>query len=354
VELGFDAESSIAWQLDPARGFGSHNEAVAWYRSVEERVATAPGVASVGMIDGLPLGRNRSWGYDVVGFDDEANTGIELFPHIVTPRYFDAMRIPLIAGRPLREFDDAESYRAIVINASAAADLFGIASAAVGEEFDLWHDTPWRIVGVVGDVLHVSPERGAGTQVYFPIAQMADYAGMEMVVRTTTDPEDAIDAVASAMLEADPSLPTDGFWTMEARVANAVSARRFLLQVLGAFGAAALLLAGMGIYGVLAFTVAERSSEIGIRMALGASAGVVLTSVVRRTMRLAVVGLAVGVGGAVVTSGALRSLLFEVGPSDPATYLTTALVLLSVAALAGLVPALRASRISGVRALQSD
>ncbi len=353
VELGFDPEGAVAWQLNPSGGYETNEELVSFFSTVTDRVAALPGVEAVGLIDALPLGRNRSWGFRVVGQPDLDLAGIDLHPHIVDPGYLAAMRTPLRSGRYLTRDDVAGSAHALVINTSGERQLFD-GQPAVGHYLQLGQDEPWEIVGVVDDVRHISPESEAGIQVYFTMSQMPDYGSMEMVVRSSLPVSGAVSSVRTALAEIDPNMPTQEFWTLSDSVARAVSARRFLLQVLGAFGGAALLLAGLGIYGVLAYSVAERRAEIGIRMALGASAATVLKSVIGRTLSLATVGIVLGLAVSLAVARLLASLLFQVGATDPVTLAGMAGTLLLVALAAGAVPALRAARLEGVRALRSE
>ena len=352
VDLGFDPEGTVAWKLNP-QGMETNAEYVAWFRGLEDRLMQIPGVEAVGMNDALPLGRNRSWGFSVEGLPQTEADDLGMFPHIVTAGYFGALDIPLLAGRTF-ERNEAEDAQTIVINRSAAERLFGHVDGAVGQRFSTGRDAPWEIVGVVEDTRHVSPESDAGIQVYFPIAQMADWSSMEMAVRSSLPTARTVDAVSAAIGEWDSTIPAREFWTLEDSVGRAVSARRFLLQVLTAFGAAALLLAALGVYGVLACSVAERRAEIGIRMALGATAGAVLGSIVRQTLALAVVGIGLGLVASMAVNGLLASLLFGVGAGDPRTLAVMSAVLLAVAAAAGLIPAIRAARLNGVRALRSE
>lgn len=353
VDMGFDPEGAVAWQLNPSGDYETNEEFAAFFSTVTDRVADLPGVEAVGLIDALPLGRNRSWGFQVVGQPDLDLSGVDLHPHIVDAGYLEAMRTPLRSGRYLTRDDVAGSAQAIVINTSGAQRLFD-GRPAVGNYLQLGEDEPWEIVGVVDDVRHISPESESGIQVYFTMSQMPDYGSMEMVVRSTLPVPGAVSSVRSALADIDPSMPTQEFWTMSDSVARAVSARRFLLQVLGAFGGTALLLAGLGIYGVLAYSVAERRAEIGIRMALGADAAMVLKSVIGRTLGLATAGIALGLAVSLAVARLLASLLFQVGATDPATLAGMAATLLLVALAAGAVPALRAARLNGVRALRSE
>ncbi len=353
VDLGFEPDETVAWQLNPSGDFESNAAFVDFFDRAATRVSQVPGVEAVGLIDALPLGRNRSWGFSVVGQPDLDLDGVGMHPHIVDAGYLEAMETPLRSGRYLSSSDVADAPQAVVINTTGARRLFGD-GPAVGQYLQLWQDEPWEVVGVVDDVRHVSPESDSGIQVYFTMSQMPDFGTIEMVVRSGLAVPATVSRVRAALAEVDPNMPTREFWTMNESVARAVSARRFLLQVLAAFGGAALLLAGLGIYGVLAYSVAERRAEIGIRMALGASAPMVLRSVIGRTVVLASFGIALGLLASLVGARLLSSLLFQVGSTDPVTLLAMTGVLLLVALSAGAVPAARAARMKGVRALQSE
>jgi ABC-type antimicrobial peptide transport system permease subunit len=210
------------------------------------------------------------------------------------------------------------------------------------------------VVGVARDVRHISPEAGAGVQVYLPITQVWDFSTLDMVVRSRTPADQTAAAVAAAVRELDPQMPMREFWTLQSTVDGAVSARRFTLGILSAFGAAALLLAGLGLYGVLAQSVAERKAEIGIRMALGASAAGVVRDVMARTLALSGLGIAAGALASLWAGDLLGALLYGVSATDPASFATMALGLLLVAGVASALPAARAARTRGIQALRSD
>jgi len=209
-------------------------------------------------------------------------------------------------------------------------------------------------VGIVRDVRHVSPEAGSGVQVYMPMTQMGDFRTMDMIVRSGRPTDRIAQSVAAALRELDAAMPTREFWTVRSIVDRAVSARRFTLGILTAYGAAALLLAALGIYGVLAQSVAERKPEIAIRMALGASAPGVVRGILGHTLVLA--GIGIGAGALVSLGGArlVASLLYGVGATDPVTFIGMATVLLLVAAGAGTLPAVRAARTRGLQALRAE
>ena len=352
VELGFDPASTVAWQINPSADFDSSLEEGAFYAGLSDRVAQIPGVEGVGFIDALPLGRTRNWTLRVPGRPEEDDRSVGFFPHIIDPGYLDVMGIPLAAGRNLSWDDSGEAPLAILINETGAQGLFPDGNA-LGQTVAVGSGDG-EIVGVVRDVRHVSPEMGPGIQLYFPLTQVASFRTLDMVVRSRLPVRSVVAAVAPALREMDANMPTQEFWTIQSTVDRALSARRFTLGVLSAYGLAALLLAGLGIYGVLAQSVAERTPEIGIRMALGASAPMVVWSVLGRTLFLAGVGIAAGGVLSLWTGRLLGSLLFGVGAADPVTFVGMAAVLLAVAATASLLPAVRAARTRGALALRAE
>jgi len=359
VDLGFDAANLVAWQLVPGDHFFGISPQdrdkwlqarVEYYAQLTQRVAAAPGVDAVGLIDALPLGRNRVWGYRVVGGPEETERNEELaFPHVIDPGYLPAMRIPLIEGRNFSADDTAATQPVILLNESGARRIFG-GESALGRRLRFWGEWEWEVVGIVADVRHLSPELDAGIQVYYKVGQMPDHRPLELVVRSRREVPQVADAVGAALHDVDPSMPAHDFWTVASKVDDALATRRFTLAVLGAFAGAAVLLAGLGIYGVLAHAVAERRREIGIRMALGASAQRVMRGVLGRTLLLAGIGVAAGTVLSLWATRLLGSLLFGVGAADPATFAGMVVLLLLVATCAALAPARRAAR-SGTRAL---
>lgn len=349
VDLGFDTENAVAWQLNPSANYESVVEEAAFYNNLTDRIAQIPGVTGVGLADALPLGKNRTWGFRAEGAENDQNVGF--FPYMVDGGYFDAMGIEIVDGRAISEDDMGGDNPVVVINETAARLLFPD-SRAVGR--NIVTNRPIEVVGVAADIRHLSPESEPGILGYFSIGQNWDYSSLEMVVRSTRPTNEIASAVSLALAEIDPNMPAQDFWTLESRVDQVSSPRRFTLGILSAFGGAALLLAGLGIYGVLAYSVAEQKSEIGIRMALGASSGEILRKVIGRTMALAAVGIVVGGLLSIWTTRVLRSLLFGVSATDPATFVGMALALLVVAGAAGAIPAARAARIRGVRALQAE
>jgi predicted lysophospholipase L1 biosynthesis ABC-type transport system permease subunit len=210
------------------------------------------------------------------------------------------------------------------------------------------------VVGVVGDVRHEALEGASGLELYLAMRQTADYAAMQLVVRTVLPPDSLAAGLRTALRPIDPSLPVRDFVNFQDLVDRAVSPRRFLVLLLAGFAAFALILASLGIYAVISFSVSQRVQEIGIRMALGASATDLQRRIVLRTLGLAALGVALGMAGSRVLSGALGSLLFGITTSDPVTFIEVGTLLIAVAAIAGYIPAWKASRIDPMVALRSN
>lgn len=352
VELGFQPGGAVVWRVDTARQFDDPVARTAFYDQLVSNVEAVPGVEAVGLTDTTPLGRNRGWGIGVKGVvydDDEWPTA---FPRIVDWRYLEAMRIPLVSGRYFDANDRRETARVMILNETAARRLFP-GREAIGQT-TLVSGLEWQVAGVVADVRHQSLEEEAGSEMYMPMTQHDDWNAVEMVVRSPLPAGSFVGGVRAALRTVDPTMPTADFHTLDALVDRAVSPRRFILLLLAAFAGAALLLAALGIYGVLSYSVAQRAPEIGIRMALGESATQVLGRVMARTMALACAGVALGAAGSFAAARLIGSLLYDVTPTDAPTFLAMTAILLLVAALAGYLPARRASRTEPMIALQQS
>ena len=352
VDLGFQPDGAVMWQLDAGRNFSNADARFAYYENILARVRNVPGVDAVGVTDTPPLGRNRGWGIRAKGvvYDDK-NQSPGVFPRLVDSDYLRAMRVPLLAGRQLSRNNGAKSDKVVILNHTAATRLFpGV--DAVGRIVDVGGDER-RVVGVVADVRHQALDEESGLEVYIPYAQLSDYGTLAMVVRSRLPAISLAQSVKRALNAADPALPVGDYQTLDAVVDRAVSPRRFILTVLGAFAGTALLLAALGIYAVLSYSVSQRIREIGIRMALGESAASVRRRVVGRTLVLAGVGVVIGATVSLGASRLLRSLLFGVGPTNVMSFAATAVVLVAVSALAGFLPARRASQTDPMEALRS-
>jgi predicted permease len=270
---------------------------------------------------------------------------------VVSDGYIGAMGIPLRQGRDLAPTDTTGTTPVILINETMARTLFPNEGAlnkiirACGER---------RVVGVVGDVRHLALEQGAGLEMYLPMRQCHDIASLDLVVRTKLPPAEIAPAVRSALKPIAPNLPGNDFRVLQTLVDKSVSPRRFVVLLLGGFAAFALILASLGIYGVISYSVNQRTQEIGIRMALGASAANLQSGIVRQTLTLAALGMLLGTTAAWVLARTLGSLLYGVEPGDPATFSGVLAVLTIVAAMAGYFPARRASHIDPSTALRAS
>jgi predicted permease len=350
VDLGFQPERAAAWRIDTAGRYDTDPQRVAFYDRLVRAVEAVPGVESAGITDALPLSRDRTWGIRARGVNYPKDQIPVAHPRLIDHRYLRTMRIPLGAGRYFTAADTATSPRVIIINQKLARLLWP-GQDPIGQTV-VDGGMP-RVVGVVGNVRHQALEDEGGPELYIPITQ--DTSGsVELVVRARLAPEALAPAVRAALRAVDPALPTVEFHPLGELVNRAVSPRRFLMLLLAGFALAALLLASVGIYGVVSYTVAQRTQEIGIRMALGASPGQVQRHVMARTVALVSGGIFLGVAGALALARLAASLLYRLEPADPPTFLLTVSVLVTVAAIAGYLPALRASRVDPISALRSE
>jgi predicted permease len=316
-----------------------------------ESVRVVPGVESVGLTDSLPLGRNRSWSVGAKGEIYGEGERPNAFPRMVSSGYIETMGIRLISGRHLTPRDSADTELAMIVNQTMAERLWP-GRDPVGQVAQVG-GSDWHVVGVVSDVRHSSLEEKAGLEMYLPMRQHRDWGSPDLVVRSKLEPESIVASVRAALRSVDPNLPTAEFRTLEATVDRAVSPRRFILLLVGYFALAALVLAAVGIYGVVSYSVSQQTHEIGIRMALGATAAEVQARVVRKTLKLTALGILVGSVGYFVVSRLMTSLLHGISATDPVTLVLTAVLLALIGTLAGYLPALRASRTDPAVVLRS-
>jgi len=352
VDLGFQPEGVAAWRVESSRQFEDLADQLVYYEGLAREVEALPGIISVGMSDTLPLGRNRSWGARAKGVVYERGEQPGAFPRLVDSGYLETMKIPLLVGRYLSANDTVDTEPSVVINEVMARAVWP-GQDAVGQVL-MQGDNEWRVVGVIANVRHTSLEEEGRNEMYFPITQHTDWGAVELVTRSNVPPETLVNSVRATLRAADPSLPTDGYQTLNEVVDRAVSPRRFILLLLDAFALTALVLASLGIYGVLSYSVSRRAAEIGIRMALGASASQVQRRVLFRTLALTSVGVVIGLIAAYSMTRLVESLLFGVEGTDPLTYAAVILVLGVIAGLAGYLPARRASRIDPMAVLGAE
>jgi predicted permease len=350
VNMGFVAERAAALRIDPNSSYKTQEQKNSYFTEALHRVMDIPGVEGAGLSDSLPLGHNRSWGVAAKGVQYTPQTYPDGFPRIISDGYFHAMGIPLKKGRDFTERDTKGALNVIIINETLAKNLWP-GEDPIGKIVRA--DDPERtVVGVVGDVHHMALEQASGNEFYIPMRQTQDYGTVDLVVRTSMPTAELASRLREALRPIEPDLPTANMRTLQTMVDRAVSPRRFVVWLLGGFAGFALVLASLGIYAVISYSVSQRTQEIGIRMALGASAEMLQRTILLQTLGLAGIGMVVGVVASWALARTLSGLLFGVTSSDPVTFAGMLVILTGVAALAGYLPARRASRIDPMEALR--
>jgi putative ABC transport system permease protein len=327
-----------------------------FFRQLVERLENAPGVQAAGGGVNLPLYASNyaiGRGFIPEGRPLTVDEAFDASYSTVTGNYFRALQIPLLAGRLFDVRDNADSPKVAVVNESLAKRHFGSPAGAIGKRLNIWRDEkfPREIVGVVGDTKAGLLEAENGAQIYIPHTQEASWNFMGLVIRTAGDPSAFANTLRREVQAIDKDQPIYNLRTFDDVVMNSLGTRRVSMQLFTVFACAALLLAAVGIYGVMAYSVTQRTQEIGIRMALGAQKGDVLRMIVRQGMTLTIIGVGVGLLGAFALTRVIANLLFGVGASDPATFVAISFLLVGVAFIACYLPARRAAKLDPMIAL---
>jgi putative ABC transport system permease protein len=364
IRPGFNAHNVLIANLSlQGPKYKDDQQCVEFFRQLNERLEAVPGVQTAGGSVNLPLnpsGYGIGRGFIPEGRPLAVDEARDATFSTITGDYFRALQIPLVSGRAFEHRDNADGPKVVIINETTAKRHFGSATAAIGKRLSIWsafrghrRDEKFmrEIVGVVGDTKTASLTGEDGAQIYVPHAQDSQWNFMGLVIRTAGDPATFATILRREVQALDRDQPIYNVRTMDDVVANSLGTRRVSMQLFAVFAIAALLLAALGIYGVMAYSVTQRSQEIGIRMALGAQKSDVLALVIRQGMTLTLIGVVAGLAGAFVLTRVIANLLFSVAATDPATFLWISVLLAAVSFFACYLPARRAARLDPIKAL---
>ena len=351
VDLGFAPQQAVAIKVEANQTMTNRDARREFAAEAVRRVAAIPGVTAVGLTDTLPLDRDRAWGIRVPGRAFPPNEAPVAHVRMVGSGYFAAMGIRLHDGREFSEAEGLSTSDLLIVNETMARTLWP-GGEAVGQEV-LVGDRRLRIIGVATDVRHSTVEKTASLEMYLPIGRFT-IRSADLIVRSELPLDQLAGSLRATLRPLDPSMPLAEVRPLQALVDRAVSPRRFYTTLLSSFAAAALLLACLGIFGVISYGVSRRTAEIGIRLALGATPASVRHTVVRETVVLVGIGMATGFIASLVVTRGLSSLVFGVSTTDAVTFAATAVVLMAVSIMAAYLPARRASRVDPLIALRAE
>jgi putative ABC transport system permease protein len=363
VDTGFDSANVITMRIVlPASNYADKAKATAFWQALEQRVRSLPGIEAVAVADDLaPSMQLNSEDTEIENFvrtEGGPNQNSDYWT-FVGHQYFDVLKIRLIEGRTFDERDGTGSNPVVVVS-KTMAETFWPGQSAIGRRVrPTFGSGPWfTVVGVVNDVKNAGLDKPSGTELYFPQAQFSGtqfaLRGVTLLARTKGDPLAAASGIRSQIREMDAALPVSRVRSMDQVLETAQARPRFLTLLLSIFSFVAIGLAAVGVYGVISYSVARRTSEFGIRLALGAGSGDLLGRVLREGLVLGAIGLAIGVGGALLLTRFLKELLFGISAVDPLTFAAMGAALLAVTALACLAPARRATKVDPIIALRNE
>jgi len=356
MNLGFNPDKVLAVTLSLSQSrYPEAREQAAFFQETLDRLSSLPGVQSAGATTALPLTLELSGSDFRIEGHPEPEAGKEMIIHTrsVSPGYFGTLRISLLKGRDFSDRDKSDVPKTAIINNELARTYFANEDP-LGKRITFDDGESWiSIVGVIGDVKQLGLDSSAKPEVYFPYLQVSE-PSMSLVVRTSSDPLSLAAAVKNQIQTIDKDLPIDEAKTMQQLLADSVSGRRFNMLLLSVFALVALVLAVVGIYGVMSYTVAQRTHEIGIRVAIGAQSSDVFRMVIGQGMRLAIIGVAFGLVGAFGLTRWMTSMLFGVEPTDLATFVIIAVLLTVVALVACYIPGRRATKVNPLVALRYE
>jgi len=353
VDLGFEPTHSAAISVDYDDGNDPIKRGVI-LQQILQRVERIPGVETAGISDNLPMSVNRSWNISPKGYDYKKQGDLPAtFVYVVTPGYLHAIGMHLVAGRDLTWNDTSKTMGAVIINETVARNLWP-GQDPVGRVATI-NGGDAQVIGVVADVHETNAETPAGWQMYLSqTAPQYGPAGCNLVVRTKLQPATLASTVTTVLRQINPKQPANEFKPIQMLVDRASSPRRFFVLLVASFAGLGLLLAALGIYGVVSYSVTQRTQEIGIRLALGSQRSGVMRLVLASGVKLGLIGCCIGAIGAVFATRLLRSMLFKVDPLDPVVIVLAAASIFLLALIASLVPARRAATIEPMQALRTE
>jgi predicted permease len=350
VQLGFDPQRLILFRIDPTLNRYPPDRVERVYADVLRKVEAIPGVTSASVVQEVLLSGWSSNSYVTVGDSERKN----MYFNRVGPRYFETMGVPIVAGRAIGIQDHSKAPAVAVINETAVRVVFD-GAWPIGRHIRSGSDE-LEVIGIAKDSKYDSLRKAVEPTMFLPYAQnrAVILRPLHVVARTAIEPESLANALRAAVAEVDPSVPVTAMKTQQAQIVESLGAELAFTRLLLVFGLFALFLASIGLHGVTAYSVARRTSEIGVRMALGAQRRDVLWLVLRQVVIIMIAGLIVGVPAALAATRLVSAFLFGVPPSDPASIVSASLILLLVALAAGFLPARRASRLDPLVALRDE
>jgi len=356
VDPGFDPSGVLIANLSFVGPAYAEDAAVfAYQQQILEKVAALPGVEAVAFSGQVPLGGNFDrWGVEIEGREATPETEPSFERYSVSPDYLRIMRIPVVRGRGITSADTAESAPVALVGETAAAQVWP-GEDPIGQRVHMGGDSrPWRtIVGVVGDVRHYALDSPPTMEMYLPQSQVTD-SYVVLVVRAAADPASLVAPVREAVRSVVKDVPVSGATPYAALTGRALAPRRFLMVLLGGFALATLVMAAIGIYGVVSYAVSRRTREVGVRLALGATSGDVVRLLLGQGLRTVAIGLGLGLGGALAVTRALASQLYGIRPTDPLTFAVAVACLVAVAVASHLPALARAARVDPTVALRAE
>ena len=359
VRLGFDPANVLTMQLSlPQAQYSDLRQVTNFYQGLIDRIDTLPGAKTAAFVNTLPMTEeNATASFEAEGHTLSSASTIADY-HIISPDYFRVMNMALMRGRGLTELD-SQRPAAVVIDQTMARD-FWPGEDAMGKRIRLKTDAPWlTVVGIVADIKNHGPSRPTSPEMYFPHSDQGfglwtDLRSMTLVVRTSSDPQEMTRAIRREIGMMDSNLPVYKVQTVAHVIAGSIAETRFTMELLSVFGGLALVLAAVGVYGVMSYSAVQRTHEVGIRKALGASPRDIASLFVKQGCRLALVGVAIGLAGALAVARVMSGLLYGLRATDPATFIGVAALLTLVALAAAYIPARRAAQVDPMVALRYE